>query len=224
MRILVVEDEKRLAAALKGGLEEEGFAVDVALDGESGLWFATENVYDVIVLDLMLPKLNGYQICARLREAGNWTPILILTAKGGEFDEAEALDTGADDYISKPFSYVVLLARVRALLRRGATERPTLITVGDLVLDPASHVVRRGPRPIELTSKEFSVLEYLARKGGDVVSKSDLIQHVWDWAYDGDINVVEVHVSNLRAKIDKPFKRRSLQTVRGEGYRLVSDG
>jgi DNA-binding response OmpR family regulator len=220
----VVEDEKRLAAALKGGLEEEGFAVDVALDGEQGLWMASEMSYDAVVLDIMLPKLNGYQVCSRLRDGGNWTPILMLTAKGGEFDEAEALDTGADDYVAKPFSYVVLLAHLRALVRRGSRERPSILTVGDLELDPAARLVRRGSRLVELTSKEFSVLEFLARRAGDVVSKTELLDHVWDFAYEGDVNVVEVHVSNLRAKIDKPFRRRSIQTVRGVGYRLVPDG
>jgi DNA-binding response OmpR family regulator len=224
MRVLVVEDEKRLAAALKGGLEEEGFAVDVALDGEHGLWMASEMSYDAIVLDIMLPKLNGYQVCSRLRDSGNWTPILMLTAKGGEFDEAEALDTGADDYVAKPFSYVVLLAHLRALVRRGSHERPSILTVGDLELDPAARRVRRGSRLVELTNKEFSVLEYLARRAGEVVSKTELLHHAWDFAYEGDVNVVEVHVSNLRAKIDKPFRRRSIQTVRGVGYRLVPDG
>ena len=221
---MVVEDERRLAEALKGGLEEEGFAVDVAFDGEQGLWMAAEVAYDAIVLDIMLPKVNGYQVCSRLRDAGNWTPILMLTAKGGEFDEAEAFDTGADDYVAKPFSYVVLLAHLRALVRRGTRERPTMLTCGDLELDPAARLVRRGVQLIELTSKEFSVLEVLARRVGDVVSKIELLAHVWDFAYEGDVNVVEVHVSNLRAKIDKPFHRRSIQTVRGAGYRLVPDG
>ena len=224
MRVLVIEDEKRLALALKGGLEEEGFAVDVALDGEQGLWLATELTYDAIVLDIMLPKLNGYQVCSRLRDVGNWTPILMLTAKGGEFDEAEAFDTGADDYIAKPFSYVVLLAHLRALVRRGSRERPPILTVGDLELDPAARIVRRGTQLVEITSKEFAVLEFLARRAGDVVSKAELLAHAWDFAYDGDVNVVEVHISNLRAKIDRPFQRRSIQTVRGAGYRLVPDG
>ena len=224
MRVLVIEDERRLALALKGGLEEEGFAVDVALDGEQGLWMATELSYDAIVLDIMLPKLNGYQVCSRLRDAGNWTPILMLTAKGGEFDEAEAFDTGADDYIAKPFSYVVLLAHLRALVRRGSRERPPILTVGDLELDPAARIVRRGTQLVEVTSKEFAVLEFLARRAGDVVSKAELLAHAWDFAYAGDVNVVEVHISNLRAKIDRPFQRRSIQTVRGAGYRLVPDG
>jgi len=224
VRVLVVEDDRRLADALSGGLQEEGFAVDVAGDGELGVWMASSVSYDAIVLDIMLPKLNGYQVCARLREEGNWTPILMLTAKGGEFDEAEALDTGADDYIAKPFSYVVLLAHLRALVRRGGRERPSMLNVGDLSLDPAARLARRGARLLDLTSREFSVLEYLARRAGDVVSKSELLEHVWDFAYEGDVNVVEVHVSNLRSKIDKPFRRRSIQTVRGAGYRLVPDG
>ena len=224
MRVLVVEDEKRLADALKSGLEEEGFAVDLAHDGEVGSWMAAQVSYDAIVLDIMLPKVNGYQVCSRLRDAGNWTPILMLTAKGGEFDEAEAFDTGADDYIAKPFSYVVLLAHLRALVRRGSRERPAMLTVGDLEMDPAARLVRRGARLIDLTTKEFSVLEVLARRAGEVVSKADLLTHVWDFAYEGDVNVVEVHISNLRAKIDRPFDRRSIQTVRGAGYRLVPDG
>lgn len=223
VRILVVEDDKRLAATLRRGLEAEGFSVDNALDGEEGLWLASENSYDAIVLDIMLPKVNGFQVCARLRDAGNWTPILMLTAKDGELDEAEALDTGADDYLTKPFSYVVLVAHLRALLRRGATERPVMISVGDLVIDPATHTCRRRDQLIELTAKEFSIVEFLARRAGEVVSKSDLLEHAWDFAYDGDPNVIEVHMSNIRRKIDKPFGTQNLRTVRGAGYRLVPD-
>lgn len=223
MRILVVEDDKRLAATLRRGLEAEGFAVDNALDGEQALWLAAENPYDAIVLDIMLPKVNGFQVCARLREQGNWTPILMLTAKAGELDEAEALDTGADDYLTKPFSYVVLVAHLRALLRRGAAERPVKITVGDLVVDPAAHTCSRAGRLIELTAKEFSIVEFLARRNGEVISKAELLEHAWDFAYDGDPNVIDVHMSNIRRKIDKPFHVRSLQTVRGSGYRLISD-
>ncbi|MGD9794121.1 MAG: response regulator transcription factor [Acidimicrobiia bacterium] len=224
MRILVVEDDKRLAATLRRGLEAEGFAVDNALDGEQGLWMASENPYDAIVLDLMLPKLNGFQVCGRLREQGNWTPILMLTAKSGELDEAEALDTGADDYLTKPFSYVVLVAHLRALIRRGADARPSQLTVGDLVVDPAVRSCRRGDKAIELTAKEFAIIEYLARRNGEVVSKADLLEHAWDFAYDGDPSVIEVHVSNIRGKIDKPFHTKTLRTVRGAGYRLVPDG
>jgi len=224
MRILVVEDDKRLASTLRRGLEAEGFSVDNALDGEQGVWLASENPYDAIVLDIMLPKLNGFEVCARLREEGNWTPILMLTAKDGELDEAEALDTGADDYLTKPFSYVVLVAHLRALLRRGAAERPAQLTVGDLVIDPAARTCTRRARPIELTSKEFSIVEFLARRQGEVVSKADLLDHAWDFAYDGDPNVIEVHMSNIRRKIDRPFHTQSLRTVRGAGYRLVPDG
>ena len=220
----MVEDDKRLAATLRRGLEAEGFAVDNALDGEQCIWLATENPYDAIVLDIMLPKFNGFQVCARLREQGNWTPILMLTAKDGELDEAEALDTGADDYLTKPFSYVVLVAHLRALLRRGAGERPAQLSVGDLVIDPAARTCSRAGRPIELTAKEFSIVEFLARRPGEVVSKGDLLDHVWDFAYDGDPNVIEVHMSNIRRKIDKPFNTDSLRTVRGAGYRLVPDG
>ena len=220
----MVEDDKRLAATLRRGLEAEGFAVDNALDGEQCIWLATENPYDAIVLDIMLPKVNGFQVCARLREQGNWTPILMLTAKDGELDEAEALDTGADDYLTKPFSYVVLVAHLRALLRRGAGERPAQLSVGDLVIDPAARTCSRAGQLIELTAKEFSIVEFLARRRGEVVSKGDLLDHAWDFAYDGDPNVIEVHISHIRRKIDKPFNTDSLRTVRGAGYRLVPDG
>ncbi|MEU4829886.1 response regulator transcription factor [Streptosporangium sp. NPDC023615] len=220
MRVLLVEDEKRLARLLKEGLAGEGFAVDVAHDGRDGLWMATENPYDVIVLDVMLPRMNGYTVCARLRDAENWTPILVLTAKDGVHDEAEALDTGADDFLSKPFSYVVLLARLRALVRRGGTARPASITVGDLTVDPAGLRCRRGEVDIPLTPKEFAVLHGLARRQGEVVSKRELLAQAWDFSYDGDPNIVEVYVSALRRKIDSPFGRSSLLTVRGAGYRL----
>jgi DNA-binding response OmpR family regulator len=224
MRILVVEDEKGLASALKRGLEADGFAVDVALDGVTGLWQAKENPYDAVVLDIMLPGMNGYRVCAELREAGIWTPVLMLTAKDGELDEAEALDTGADDYLTKPFSFVVLVARLRALLRRSSGERPAVLSAGDLVLDPARHACRRGETPIELTPREFAVLEYLMRRAGEVVPKSEILEHVWDFAFEGDVNVVEVYVGYLRKKIDAPFARRALQTVRGVGYRIAADG
>ncbi|GAB3663355.1 response regulator transcription factor [Actinocorallia lasiicapitis] len=216
----MVEDERRLAELIKSGLEREGFAVDLAHDGPDGLWMATEQSYDVIVLDVMLPVLHGYGVCARLREAGNWTPILMLTAKDGEHDEAEALDTGADDFLSKPFSYVVLLARLRALVRRGIRERPAVLAVGDLRVDPAGLRCSRGDVEIALTPKEFAVLHCLARHAGEVVAKSELLSRAWDFAYDGDSNVVEVYVSALRRKIDKPFGLTTLTTVRGAGYRL----
>ncbi|WP_433893852.1 response regulator transcription factor [Streptomyces sp. CA-111067] len=220
MRILVVEDERRLARLLKDGLGREGFAVDLAHDGGEGLWLATEQPYDVIVLDVMLPVLHGYAVCEKLRAAGNWTPILMLTAKDGEQDEAEALDTGADDYLSKPFSYVVLLARLRALVRRGLRERPAVLSVGDLRVDPAGLRCSRGDVRIALTPKEFAVLHCLARRAGEVVTKSELLAWAWDFAYDGDSNVVEVYISALRRKIDRPFGLTTLSTVRGAGYRL----
>ncbi|PRX59924.1 DNA-binding response OmpR family regulator [Nonomuraea fuscirosea] len=218
--MLLVEDEERLADLVKGGLAGEGFAVDVAHDGRDGLWMATENTYDVIVLDVMLPRMNGYAVCSKLREAGDWTPIMMLTAKDGIYDEAEALDNGADDYLAKPFSYVVLLARLRALVRRGGRERPVSISVGDLVIDPAGLRCRRGEVQIGLTPKEFAVLHALARRPGEVVSKSELLSQAWDFSYDGDPNIVEVYISALRRKIDVPFGRMTLMTVRGAGYRL----
>jgi len=223
MRVLVVEDEARHASYLKRGLEAKGFAVDVAADGSDGLWMATEHPYDVVVLDIMLPGLNGYKVCERLREAENWVPILMLTAKDGEYDEAEALDTGADDFLSKPFSFVVLLARLHALLRRGAPERPAVMSVGTLALDPSKRRVRRGDAEIELTPREYSLLEYLMRHPDVVLSKRDIISHVWDWEFEGDPNVVEVYVGYLRRKIDQPFDLTTLLTVRGAGYRLAPD-
>jgi DNA-binding response OmpR family regulator len=224
MRVLVVEDEKRLAWSLRVGLEAEGFAVDVASDGVDGLWLARENDYDVIVLDLMLPKLNGYQVCATLRAEEIWTPIVMLTAKDGEWDQVEGLDTGADDYLTKPFSYPVLVARLRAVARRGARERPVQLTAGDLRIDPAARRVWRGESEIELTAREFALLAFLARNTGDVVSKQRILDAVWDADFDGDPNIVEVYVRHLRNKIDRPFGREAIQTVRGAGYRLGGDG
>jgi DNA-binding response OmpR family regulator len=224
VRVLVVEDEKRLAAGLKRGLEAEGFAVDVALDGTNGLWMAREHDYDAVVLDILLPGMNGYRVCAALRDEGNWTPILMLTAKDGEWDEAEALDTGADDYLTKPFSYVVLVARLRALLRRGARERPVRLEAGDLVLDPARRTAWRSNTELVLTNRELSLLEFLMRRQGEVVSKLEILDHVWDYDFDGAPNIVEVYVRRLRDKIDRPYERASIETVRGAGYRLVSDG
>ncbi|MEU4626477.1 response regulator transcription factor [Actinoplanes sp. NPDC023801] len=224
MRVLVVEDEKRLAWSLRVGLEAEGFTVDVASDGVDGLWLAREHDYDVIVLDLMLPKLNGYQVCATLRAEENWTPIVMLTAKDGEWDQVEGLDTGADDYLTKPFSYPVLVARLRAVARRGARERPVELTAGDLRIDPAARRVRRGDTPIELTAREFALLAFLARNAGDVISKQRILDAVWDADFDGDPNIVEVYVRHLRNKIDRPFGREAIQTVRGAGYRLGGDG
>ena len=222
MRLLIVEDETRLASALQRGLANEGFTVDVAHSGPDGLHAAMEGDFDALILDIMLPGMSGYRIIEALRAAENWVPILMLTAKDGEYDEADALDLGADDYLTKPFSFVVLLARIRALLRRGVQPRPATLRVDDLVLDPAAHVVRRGDTPIDLTPREFSLLEFLMRRAGDAVSKADILHHVWDANYDGDANVVEVYVGYLRRKIDTPFSLQSLQTVRGAGYRLTS--
>ena len=224
MRVLVVEDEKRLAESLQWGLEADGYAVDLARDGLEGLRLAQEHPYRVIVLDIMLPGLNGYRVCAALRERGVRTPILMLTAKSGEHDEAEALDTGADDFLRKPFSYVVLTARLRALVRRGALGSATVVTFGDLVIDPGRRTCLRAGQAIALTAKEFAVLECLAAQAGQVVSKQDVLDQVWDMAYQGDPNIVEVYVSALRRKVDAPFGRRTIGTVRGAGYRLVADG
>jgi two-component system OmpR family response regulator len=224
VRVLVVEDEKRLAAGLKKGLEAEGFATDVALNGTDGLWMAREHPYGVIVLDIMLPGINGYKLCATLREEGIWTPILMLTAKDGEFDEAEALDTGADDYLTKPFSYVVLLARLRALIRRGAGERPAVLEAGDLRFDPGSRKAWRKDREVDLTAREMALLEFLLRRKGDVLAKQEILQHVWDYDFEGDPNIVEVYVRHLRNKLDRPFGRNSIETIRGAGYRLAVDG
>jgi two-component system, OmpR family, response regulator len=222
MRVLVVEDEPRLATSLRTGLEAEGFAVDVAPDGGEALWFARENEYDAILLDIMLPVLNGYKVCETLRAEKNWTPILMLTAKDGMWDEVEALDTGADDYVTKPFSFEILLARLRSLLRRGAHERPTRLVVGDLVLDPASRRASRGEVQLTLTSRELSLLEFMMRRQGDVVSRQQILAHVWDYNFEGDPNIIEVYIARLRRKIDRPFGRESIETVRGSGYRLTA--
>ena len=224
MRLLVVEDEVRLAQALRRGLGAEGFVVDLAHDGREGLTRARDGDYDALVLDIMLPGLSGYRICQQLRAEGNWVPVLMLTAKDGEYDEADGLDLGADDYLTKPFSYVVLVARLRALLRRGAPPRPARLSAGDLVLDPATRQVHRGGVEVALTPREFALLEYLMRHTGEAVSKSRLLEHVWDGHFDGDPNVVEVYIGYLRRKIDGPFDRRGVQTVRGVGYRIAADG
>jgi DNA-binding response OmpR family regulator len=219
VRVLVVEDEELLAEGLKVGLEAEGFAVDVASNGRDGLWMAREHPYDAIVLDILLPGLNGYRVCAELREAGVWTPILMLTAKDGEWDEAEALDTGADDFVTKPFSYVALVARLHALIRRGARERPAVLVGGVVRFDPGSRRTWRGGTEVRLTTRESALLEYLLRRRGEVVSKTDILDHVWDANFDGDPNVVEVYVGHLRSKLGKT----SIETVRGAGYRWVVD-
>ncbi len=224
MRVLVVDDEKRLASSLRVGLEAEGFAVDVAYDGTDGLWLAREHTYDAIVLDLMLPGINGYKVCETLRAEEDWTPILVLTAKDGEWDQVEGLDTGADDYLTKPFSFPILVARLRAVARRGAKERPTVLEAGDLRLDPAARRAWRGEAELDLTAREFSLLAFLMRHPGDVVSKPQILDAVWDVDFEGDPNIVEVYVRHLRNKIDRPFERDGIQTLRGAGYRLASNG
>ena len=221
MRVLIVEDERELAESLRRGLVAEGYTVDVARDGDTGLELALTQGYQVIVLDLMLPRMNGFQVCARLRALEVTTPVLVLTAKDGEYDEAEALDTGADDYLTKPFSYVVLLARLRALQRRGADPRPPVLRIGDLTVDQAQRHCLRGATRIPLTAKQFAVLACLARRAGALVSKSEIIDEVWDATFDGDVNIVEVYIRALRRSIDEPFAVHSIETVRGAGYRLV---
>jgi len=217
VRLLVVEDEQRLARALQRGLAAEGFAVDLAHDGVTGLDLARHGDYDAMILDVMLPGLSGYRVVRQLRAEEQWLPVLMLSAKDGEYDQADGLDCGADDYLTKPFSYVVLLARLRALLRRGAPSRPTVLVVGDIELDPASRSVTRSGEPVVLTAREYALLEYLMRRPDRVVSKIELLDHVWDAAADTAPNAVEVYVGYLRRKIG----RDRLQTVRGAGYRLA---
>ena len=224
MRVLVVEDEERLAAGLRAGLVAEGFAADVARDGTDGLWMAREHAYDAIVLDVMLPGVNGLEVCAALRASGVWTPILMLTARDGEHDQVAGLDAGADDYLTKPFSYAVLLAHVRALIRRVVRERPAVLEVGDLRLDPAVRRAWRGAVEVRLTPREMSLLEFLMRRGGQVVSKREVLDHVWDYDVEGDPNIVEVYIRHLRNKLDRPFGREFIGTVRGFGYSLAADG
>ena len=221
MRVLVVDDEAALRESLRRGLVAGGWTVDTAPDGVAGLDLASEGDYDVVVLDIMMPGLSGYEVVRRLRGLEVWTPVLMLTAKDGEYDEADAFDLGADDYLVKPFSFVVLEARLRALVRRGAPERPASFVAGDLVVDPAAREVRRGDERITVTAREYAVLEYLIRNRGQVVSKAQILRAVWDTAYEGDDNIVEVYVGYLRRKIDAPFGARAIETLRGQGYRLV---
>jgi len=223
MRVLIVEDEVRLAQSLARGLRAEDIAVDLAHDGISGRDAALRGHYDVIVLDIMLPGLSGYRVLEQLRDADLTTPVLMLTAKDGEYDEADAFDLGADDYLTKPFSFVVLVARLRALARRGAAARPSLLRAGDLEIDPARHRVSRAGVDIALTPREFAVLEYLVRNRDTVLSKTAILHAVWDSAFDGDVNIVEIYVSYLRRKIDTPFGRSTIRTVRGAGYLFSPD-
>ena len=222
-RVLVVEDSVKMAALLQRGLEEEGYAVDVVGTGTDAVWMAIENPNDAIVLDVMLPDFDGFEVCRRIREGGSWAPVLMLTSRGTVEDRVQGLDVGADDYLTKPFAFRELSARLRALVRRGPAKRPTVLRVGNLVLDPATRVVRRGDARIDLSAKEFSLLEYFMRHPGEVLSRMDLIEHVWDFAYDGGSNVVDVYIKYLREKIDRPFGIRSIETERGAGYRLKAD-
>ncbi len=220
MRVLVIEDHIRMADMIERGLKEEGYAVDRSSAGEDGAWLASENAYDAIILDVVLPGIDGIETCRRIRAADQWAPVLMLTARDGIDDRVLGLDSGADDYLTKPFSFVELLARLRALVRRGVGRRPPSLSVGDLELDPASHSVFRGTTPITLTVKEFALLEYLMRRKGEVLSRTQLIEHVWDFAFESDTNVVDVYIRYLREKIDRPFGRDSIETIRGAGYRL----
>jgi len=227
MRILIVEDSAKMARLLKKGLERKGYAVDVVGSGQDAVWMATENDYDAIVLDVILDvgaePIDGFEVCRRLRRASRWPPVLMVTARDAVEDRVYGLDAGADDYLTKPFSLDELLARLRALMRRGAAERPAVLRVGDLSLDPARHEVLRRGRVIELTPTEFALLEYLMRRPGDVLTRTTLVEHVWDFAFDGDPRIVNVYIRSLRGKIDRPFGRASLETVRGLGYRIRDD-
>jgi two-component system OmpR family response regulator len=223
MRILIVEDEPKMAGLLKRGMEEDGHAADIAATGPDALWMAKATDYDAIVLDLMLPGVDGVEVCRRLREDGVWSPVLMVTALTAVSDRVAGLDAGADDYLAKPFHLDELLARVRAIARRGAPERPALLEIGDLRLDPATREVWRGSRPIALSAKEFALLEAFMRRPGQVLSRFQLLEHAWDSGYENRSNVIDVYVGYLRDKIDRPFGRRSIETVRGAGYRLRVD-
>ncbi len=224
VRILVVDDDRNVAETVRRMLVTEGWVVDVEHDGRAGLEKATTEHFDVVILDIMMPALNGYEVVRQLRRDGVWTPVLMLTAKDGEYDQADAFDFGADDYLTKPFSFVVLIARLRALVRRGAPERPVVLTAGSLSVDPTSHVAKRGDTELTLAPREFGMLEFLMRHRGEVVTKTEILQSVWDINYRGDENVVEVYVSYLRRRIDTPFGCKSIETIRGVGYRLAADG
>ena len=223
MRILVVEDSPKMASLLRRGLTEEGYAVDVVSNGVDAVWLATEQSFDAIVLDVVLPDIDGFEVCRRLRRSDRWAPLLMLTARDDVSDRVRGLDAGADDYLTKPFAFEELFARVRSLVRRGPRERPPILKVGDLVLDPAEHSVRRGSEPLNLTPKEFALLQYFMRHPGEALARPRLLEHVWDFAFDGDPNIVDVYVGYLRDKIDRPFGRTSLETIRGVGYRLRNE-
>jgi DNA-binding response OmpR family regulator len=224
MRVLLVEDERRLSDTIRRGLTDQGFVVEPAYNGVDGLWLATEETFDAIVLDIMLPGMHGYEVVKQLRARSVWTPVLMLTAKDGEYDQVDAFDLGADDYMTKPFSFVVLVAHLRALIRRGAPERPVLLTAGDLTLDPTTRRVTRAGDDIALTPREFALLHFFMQEPGAVRTKAQILDHVWDPAFDGDVNVVEVYVRYLRVKLDHPYDRRSIETLRGVGYRLDPAG
>jgi two-component system OmpR family response regulator len=223
VRVLVVEDETKMAALIRRALEREGYAVDVANTGQDAVWLGTENDYDAVVLDVMIPAPDGFEVCRQMRAAGRWAPILLLTARDSVDDRVTGLDAGADDYLPKPFSFAELYARLRALTRRGSRERPSVLVVGDLVLDPAAHSVTRAGKSIDVSPKEFALLELFMRHPGEVISRTQILEHVWDFAYDGTSNVVDVYVRYLREKVDRPFDRSSLETVRGVGYRLKNE-
>jgi two-component system OmpR family response regulator len=223
VRILVVEDDSKMARLLEHGLQEEGYAVDVAPNGREAEWMGTEHAYDAVVLDVMLPDADGFEVCRKLRAGGRWSPILMLTARDSVQDRVRGLDSGADDYLTKPFAFAELLARLRALIRRGAEERPTVLRVGTLELDPATRRVQRDGVDIDLTTKEFALLEYLMRHPGEALNRGSIIEQVWDFAYAGTSNVVDVYVRYLREKVDRPFGAGSIETVRGIGYRLRGD-
>ena len=224
MRILVVEDEVKMSALIRRGLQEEGMAVDVAGKGKDALWKAGSTEYDAIVLDVMLPGIDGFETCRRLRDDGVWSPVLMLTARDAVEDRVAGLDGGADDYLTKPFSFAELLARIRALARRGPVERPSVLEVGDLRLDPATRQVWRDGTEISLSAKEFSLLEVLMRRAGEVLSRFQLLEHAWDYEYENRSNVIDVYVRYLRQKIDRPFGRDTIETVRGVGYRMRKEG
>jgi len=224
MRILVVEDEPKMAGLLRRGLEQEGYSVDISLDGVDGLHNASENDYDAVVLDVMLPEIDGIEVCRRMRERGRWAPVLMLTAREGVADRVTGLDAGADDYLTKPFSFEELIARLRALLRRGARERPPVLTVGPIELNPATRHVKRSGTAVVLSPKEYSLLEYFMRHADEVLSRTRILEHVWDYNYDGGSNVVDVYVGYLRKKLDAPFRSRLFRTVRGAGYLLDPSG